>query len=61
VEGRDRQTRSLCAPSSTAATAPSWVASAGGVFRIRDGVAILHAAEEGAGIAGWLNSIYEDH
>ena len=37
-----------------------WVASAGGVFRIRDGVAILHAAEEGLA-SPVVNSIYEDH
>ena len=37
-----------------------WAASAGGVFRIREGVAILHAAEEGLASAV-VNSIYEDH
>jgi signal transduction histidine kinase/CheY-like chemotaxis protein/streptogramin lyase len=37
-----------------------WVASAGGVFRIREGVAILHAAEEGLA-SPVVNSIYEDH
>jgi signal transduction histidine kinase/CheY-like chemotaxis protein/ligand-binding sensor domain-containing protein len=37
-----------------------WVATAGGVFRIRDGVAILYTAEEGLA-SSVVNSIYEDH
>jgi len=37
-----------------------WAATAGGVFRIRDGVAILHAAEEGLA-SPVVNSIYEDY
>jgi signal transduction histidine kinase/CheY-like chemotaxis protein/streptogramin lyase len=36
-----------------------WVASAGGVFRIRDGVVILHAPEEE--LPSPVASIYEDH
>jgi signal transduction histidine kinase/CheY-like chemotaxis protein/streptogramin lyase len=37
-----------------------WAASAGGVFRIREGVAILHGAQEGLA-SPVVNSIYEDH
>ncbi|MGA3016315.1 MAG: response regulator [Bryobacteraceae bacterium] len=37
-----------------------WVATAGGVFRIRDGVAILHSAEEGLA-SPVVNATYEDH
>ncbi len=37
-----------------------WAASAGGVFRIREGVVILHGTEEGLA-SPVANSIYEDH
>jgi signal transduction histidine kinase/DNA-binding response OmpR family regulator len=37
-----------------------WVATAGGIFRIRDGVAILHSAEEGLA-SPVVNATYEDH
>jgi signal transduction histidine kinase/CheY-like chemotaxis protein len=37
-----------------------WAATAGGVYRIRDGLAIFHAAEEGLA-SPVVNSIYEDH
>ena len=37
-----------------------WVATAGGVFRIRDGVAILHSGEEGLA-SPVVNAIYVDH
>ena len=36
-----------------------WVATAGGVFKIRDGVAILYTAEEGLA-SSVVNSVYED-
>jgi signal transduction histidine kinase/CheY-like chemotaxis protein/streptogramin lyase len=37
-----------------------WVATAGGVYRIRDGVAILFTGEEGLA-SPVINSIFEDH
>jgi signal transduction histidine kinase/ActR/RegA family two-component response regulator len=37
-----------------------WVATAGGILRIRDGIAILHSTEEGLASPA-VNSIYEDH
>jgi signal transduction histidine kinase/DNA-binding response OmpR family regulator/streptogramin lyase len=36
-----------------------WVATAGGVFRIRDGVAVLHTDEEGLA-SSVVNSVYQD-
>ncbi len=36
-----------------------WVATAAGVFRLRDGIAILHAAEEGLA-SPVVNSVFED-
>jgi len=37
-----------------------WAASAGGVLKIRDGIAILHSSEEGLP-SPVVNSVYEDH